>query len=193
VKAIRIIQDEHRSLSAVLHGLVYLVHQLIDRGVEPDFPVLGAMIHYIDTVPERFHHPKEDKYLFALLRERHPAAAPVLDRLHSEHRVTAEKIRLLEHALLRYEHQGGEAARTSFATAVEEFAAFHANHMRIEEQEILPLAAKHLTTDDWARIDAAFSGHTDPLFGLEASTSHAKLLRRIVNLAPPPIGIGPRR
>jgi hemerythrin-like domain-containing protein len=193
VKSIRIIQDEHRSLSAVLHALLYLVRQVADHGMEPDFRVLGAMVHYIDTVPERFHHPKEDKYLFALLRERHPDAAPLLDRLQRDHQIGAEKIHALEQTLLRYEHQGGEGGRSSFASAVEAFAVFHREHMRIEEQEILPLAAKHLTPTDWARIDAAFTGHTDPLFGLEASATHAKLLRRIVNLAPPPIGIGPKR
>lgn len=193
VKSIRIIQDEHRTLTAVLHGLVYLVREICDRGTEPDFRALCAMVHYIDTVPERFHHPKEEKYLFALLRERHPALNPVLDRLHTEHRVGTEKIRVLEQALLRYEHEGGDASRTSFATAVEAFAAFHRDHMRVEEQDVLPLAAKHLTPGDWERIDAAFSGHTDPLFGIEASAAHAKLIRRIVNLAPPPIGIGPAR
>ena len=193
MRSIRIIEDEHRTLTAVLHGLVYLVRETRDRGAEPDFRALGAMVHYIDTVPERFHHPKEEKYLFALLRERHPASGPVLDRLDREHRAGAEKIRALERALLRYEHEGDDALRTSFATAVEEFAVFHRDHMQVEEQEVLPLAAKHLTPGDWERIDAAFSGHTDPLFGLEASAAHAKLIRRIVNLAPPPIGIGPAR
>ena len=52
----------------------------------PNFELLGAMIYYIDAFPERFHHPKEDEYLFRLLRVRHPDAAPLLDRLNIEHR-----------------------------------------------------------------------------------------------------------
>ena len=193
MQAIRIIQDEHRSLAAVLHGMLYLVHQIRDRGMKPDFKLLGAMVHYIDTVPERFHHPKEDKYLFTILRARCPAARPLLDRLHQEHRVGAEKIRTLEQALSRYEHGGGEEFRLSFATAVESFAAFHWDHMRCEEKEVLPLAEKHLTPGDWAEIDAAFAGHTDPLLGAEAGAEYDKLFKRIVNLAPPPIGLGPTR
>jgi len=192
LEAIRIIQDEHRSLAAVLHGMLYLVREIRDHGMKPDFRLLGAMVQYIDTVPERFHHPKEDRYLFARLRERCPAASPVLDRLHGEHRAGAEKIRTLEQALSRFEH-GGDAFRTSFTSAVEDFAAFHWDHMRCEEQEVLPLAEKHLTPDDWATIDAAFSGHTDPLLGAEAGAEHARLFRRIVTLAPPPIGVGPPR
>ncbi len=65
--------------------------------------------------------------------------------------------------------------------------------MRCEEQEVLPLAEKHLTSDDWEAIDAAFTGHTDPLLGAEAGAEHEQLFRRIVNLAPPPIGLGPPR
>ncbi len=44
--------------------MLYLVHEIRDRGAKPDFGLLGAMIYYIDTVPERFHHPKEEQYLF---------------------------------------------------------------------------------------------------------------------------------
>ena len=188
---IQIIEDEHRSLAAVLHGMLYLVHKTRDRGTKPDFKLLGAMVHYIDTVPERFHHPKEDEYLFTLLRARCPAARPLLDRLQEEHRVGAEKIRTLQHALSRYEYGGGDEFRSSFEAAVESFAAFHWDHMRCEEKEVLPLAKKHLTPGDWEAIDAAFAGHTDPLLGAEAGAKYHELFQRILNLSPPPIGLGP--
>src|SRR5262245_49441760 len=79
MNAIRIILDEHRSLAAVLHGMLYLVNGIRNRGAKPDFKVLGAMIYYIDAFPERYHHPKEDRYLFARLRARCPMAHPLLD------------------------------------------------------------------------------------------------------------------
>ena len=44
---------------------------------------------------------------------------------------------------------------------------------------------------DWEAIDAAFLGHTDPMFGAEASVKYDAPFRRIVNLAPPPLGVGP--
>jgi hemerythrin-like domain-containing protein len=190
--AIRVIQDEHRSLAAVLHGMLYLVHQIRDRGAKPDFDLFGAMIYYIDAFPERFHHPKEDQYLFRLLRIRHPQAAPLLQRLEAEHHAGAEKIRTLEQALARYQH-GGASEFTDFLNAVEAYATFHWDHMRAEEKEVLPLAKKHLTTGDWEAIDAAFLGHSDPMFGAEAGAQYDTLFSRIVNLAPPPIGVGPAR
>jgi branched-chain amino acid transport system ATP-binding protein len=190
VQAIRIIQEEHRSLAAVLHGMLYLVHEIRDRGLKPPFDVLGAMVYYIDAFPERFHHPKEDKYLFLRLRARCPAARSLLDALEAEHRAGAEKIRTLEQSLARYQ-QGGDAEAEPFIAAVEAYAEFHWEHMGREEKEVLPLAEKHLTAVDWEAIDAAFTGHADPLVGEASGEDYRKLFRKIVNLAPPPIGLGP--
>jgi len=190
MQAIRIIRDEHRAIAAILHGMLFLVRKIRDRGATPDFNLFGAMIYYIDAFPERFHHPKEDRYLFHVLRVRHPDSVSLLDRLEEEHRTGAYKIRALEQALARYQH-GGASEFPDFAKAVEDYAAFHWNHMRAEEDEVLPLAEKHLSAADWDGVDTAFLGHVDPMHGAGAEGEYQALFTRIVNLAPPPIGVGP--
>lgn len=190
MQAIRIIHDEHRSLAAVLHGMLYLVRDIRLGGSAPDFRLLHAMVHYVDTFVERFHHPKEDRYLLKLLELRYPDARPLIERLQSEHRAGADKIRTLEQSLQRYE-AGGSREFAAFAEAVQSYAAFHWDHMRTEEDRLLPLARTHLSADDWKEIDAAFTGHTDPLFGARAGAQYDEIFRRIVTLAPPPIGVGP--
>jgi hemerythrin-like domain-containing protein len=190
MQAIRIIRDEHRAMAAILHGMQYLVREIRDRGAKPNFDVFGAMIYYIDAFPERFHHPKEDRYLFRVSRIRHPDSAPLLDRLEGEHWTGAYKIRTLEQALARYQH-GGASEFPDFAKAVEDYAAFHWSHMRAEEDEVLPLAEDHLSAADWDGVDAAFLSHVDPMHGAEAEGEYQTLFTRIVNLAPPPIGVGP--
>ena len=187
--AVHTILDEHRSLAAVLHGMLYLVREIRLYGAAPNFEVFHAMVYYVDAFSERFHHPKEDTYLFRLLRLRYPDSAELIRRLESEHRAGSEKIRLLEQTLTRYE-EGGASEFGAFAEAVQSYAAFHWNHMRLEEDQVIPLARTHLTADDWNEIAAAFAGHSDPLFG-QASTEHYDdLFRRVVNLAPAPIGVG---
>jgi hemerythrin-like domain-containing protein len=188
VEAARIIRREHRSFANLLHGMLYLVHTIRDQGAKPNFDILGAMIYYIDAFPERFHHPKEDDYLFMRVRIRWPDAAPLIDRLKTEHRTGAEKIRTLEQALMRYQH-GGPPEFYKFMTAVEAYADFQWEHMRVEEVLLLPLAEKHLTASDWETVDGAFLGHTDPLLGVEAGAHYANVLRRITNLA----RVGPLR
>ena len=190
MEADRIIRDEHRSLSAVLHGMQYLVHDIRDNGTAPDFAVFEAMVHYIDAFPEQFHHPKEDRYLFRCLRMRHPEAAPLLDRLESEHRTGAALIRSLEQSLARYKH-GGAAEFARFAADVEAYLDHHWRHMRAEEDEVLRLAEKRLSAADWEEVDTAFLGHVDAMQGAGAEGEYQALFTRIVNLAPPPIGVGP--
>ena len=190
MQAIRVIHDEHRALAAVLHGMLYLVRQIRYRGAKPNFDVFEAMVYYIHAFPERFHHPKEEAYLFRILRLRSPDAAPLLDRLQVEHRAGADKIRTLGQALVRYQ-QGGAGLLAPFGAAVADYAAFHWDHARAEEIELLPLAEAFLSAADWEEIDAAFAGHSDPLVGAESGAEYAGLFRGIVNLAPPPLGVGP--
>lgn len=189
-KSIGVIRNEHRLIAAVLHGMRHLVREIRVNGAEPNFELLGAMIYYIDAFPERFHHPKEDEYLFRALRARHPEANALLDRLEHEHQEGADRIRSIEQALARYQ-QGGKKEFPAFAAAVDGYCDFHWAHMRAEETEVLPLARAHLTAEDWADIDNAFLGHSDPLLGLEVGAEFDTLFSRICNLAPPPIGTGP--
>jgi len=192
VQAKRIIEEEHRSLAAVLHGMLYVVREIRYMGMQPDFVLLEAMVHYIDAFQERFHHPKEDAYLFKLLGSRYPGAAPLLDRLKQDHEAGAIKLGELQQALTRY-RDGGSAEFPVFAALVASYATFHWGHMRLEENDLLPLAERHLTDADWDAIDAAFLGHTDPLLGAEQGDQYRDLFRRIVNLAPAPIGVAPAR
>ena len=187
-KAIRIIRDEHRSISAVLSGLIELTRVARSPGVQPGFAVFRAMIHYIDEFPERLHHPKEDHFLFARLAERAPDTRPLVEELRKEHVRGAELVRDLESALLAFEVNGARGL-PAFDAAVNAYAQFHWEHMRKEEERVLPLAEKHLTEADWRWIEEAFAGNRDPIADLR-ERDFEQLYHRIVNLAPAPVGLG---
>ncbi len=139
MKAIAIIQDEHRAITAVIEGLRQLVAGIAAGRTTPDHTVLAALFHYIEQFPERLHHPKEDDYLFARLRLRRPDAAPLLDGLHREHAIGRERFAELKAKWERY--RADPAALPPFDEGVERYAHFHWLHMRKEEEEVLPLAA----------------------------------------------------
>lgn len=188
MKAIQKIRDEHRSISAVLHGLKQLARDAQDARVKPDFAVFRAMIRYIDEFPEQLHHPKEDEYLFAPLAARVPGAKPLLDSLKREHVEGARLVRELERKLVFFEDCWPAGAR-EFLDAVDAYAEFHWKHMRKEEQEVLPLAERHLLPQDWKAIDAAFDDNRDPIAGVREKDFRT-LFSRIVSLAPAPVGLG---
>ncbi len=187
-KSLRIIHEEHRALAAMLNGLRQLADGIEKGRMKADFGLIAAMIEYIDKLPEKVHHPKENDYLFARLGVRCPEALPVIARLEADHARGETRIRALEAAAETFRRDGPPA-----------FAAFHAavlgyideewQHMNTEEHEIFPLAEQHLLPEDWALIDAAFLANDNPWEG--AAGEYAQLFSKIVNLAPAPIGLGP--
>lgn len=187
--ALAIIHDEHRSLAAIIHALRYLVRDIREKGAAPDFKLFWAMIYYIDAFPEKLHHPKENAYLFARLRERTHEADEILTQLEQQHVEGTQHVRDLEHALGYYE-AGKPEGFSVFAAAVEKFAEELWNHINLEEKLVIPLAKKHLTPEDWVEIAQAFGENGDPRFGTEPDHEFRNLFSKIVNLAPPPIGLG---
>ncbi|HUL59666.1 MAG TPA: hemerythrin domain-containing protein [Anaeromyxobacteraceae bacterium] len=184
-----IIRDEHRSLAAVLHGLAFLVAEIQARRAVPDFRLLEAMLRYVEEFPEKLHHPKEDRHLFRALRERDPGAAALLAELEEEHARGRGLLADLSGALARYRAGAGVA---SFAVALDAYARFHWEHMRKEEDVLLPRAERALTGEDWQEVDAAFQANADPLAAVDKRALR-ELFRTIAHLAPPPIGVGPAR
>jgi hemerythrin-like domain-containing protein len=183
----RIIREEHAALAAMLRSIPLLLAR--QRDTTPDFAALRAMLFYVDEYPEKRHHRKESELLFPLLRARTPLSRELLDRLEEDHRRGEQRIRDLEHALLAYEMMG-EPRRAAFEQAAERYVGFYLSHMAMEEQQILPLAERVLSEDDWARLDEAFAANRDPLTGHEPEEAYRALFTRIVNLVPAPIGLG---
>ena len=182
--ALRVIRLDHQRLAAVTSAMLDFVRALGDGGSTADPIVLRAMLYYIREYPEQFHHPMEDRYLFAPLRSRTDDLDDVLDELQCEHVEGDVRMRNLEHALTRYELKG-EAALLGLRTLMEQYVAFCAEHRRVEETVILPAAGRFLSQADWTRIDAAVGHRLDP-FG-EATfegESLEGLYRLIANAVP---------
>jgi len=188
--ALQIIRDEHSAVSAVLRSLL----QMLDRGPEQEeerfFDVLRAMLFYIDEFPERRHHPKESDLLFPKVARVAPQLMPVIKRLEDDHMSGEHRVRELQHLLLAWELLG-DSRRPAFEQAARQYVDFYLGHMRTEETEVLPLAQKMLSGEDWTQLDAAFSEHVDPLVGGDRDPIYDRLFTRIVMKAPAPIGVGP--
>jgi hemerythrin-like domain-containing protein len=74
---------------------------------------------------------------------------------------------------------------------VQKYVDFYFQHMSLEEKQVLPLAERVLTAQDWAELDAAFAANRDPLTGHQPEDDYRNLFSRIVNALPAPLGLGP--
>lgn len=186
---LKLIRDEHAALTAVLSTMSMLVRDARRRGGNPDFHVLRAMLFYIDEFPERLHHVKETTMLFPRLRERTHEADAVISRLDHDHHGGAARVRNLAQLLTAWEFLG-ESRREAFERALDGYAAFYLEHMRVEEMEVLPLAQRCLDDADWRVLERAFGTHRDALTGSDPQAPYAELFRTIVRITPAPYGVG---
>lgn len=187
-RALGLIRDEHRSLAAVVHALQYLARQ-ISEGKEPNMTLLGAIAHYLLQFPEKLHHPAEDKFLFAPLRAKTSESKEVMERLEAEHAAGDARAAKLSGALSELA-ASSPGSIAHFNLAVDEYANFYWAHIMCEETLVLPLAERVLTEEDWAAAADGFAANHDPLYGTDTANEFDALFKRIVYMAPAPIGLG---
>ena len=189
-RSLQIIRDEHASLAAMLQSMRMLVDKGPGDGRKPFFDVLRAMLFYIDEYPERLHHPKESNLLFPKVVKASPKVLGAIDRLERDHMYSEKAARDLQHLLMSWELLGA-ARRAAFDEAFKKYVDFYLDHMRLEEEVILPEAEASLSAQDWAEVDAAFEQNADPLTGkYPPTTEYEKLFSLIVQRAPAPVGLG---
>ncbi|WP_018718247.1 ATP-binding cassette domain-containing protein [Arhodomonas aquaeolei] len=187
--AISVIQREHNGIWRVLDTAEALAREYRESGTRPDRALFAAIFDYIELYADRVHHPKEDDYLFRLLRARAPESAGVLDELEAQHEAGPGLVTDARVALERYAADpAGEGE--AFREVLERYLAFQRDHLRLEEKEVIPLARKVFTEADWREINRAFADNDDPLFGERQQDAFRDLHQTIVNYAPAPIGLG---
>jgi hemerythrin-like domain-containing protein len=146
--SLQIIRDEHASLAAMLQSM----RMMVDRGpadnAENFFDVMRAMLFYIDEFPERLHHPKESNLLFPRVAKAVPHVMGTVDRLERDHMHSEKSVRDVQHLLLSWELLG-DSRRQAFTDAFKQYVDAYLEHMRLEEEVILPEAEKVLTEADW--------------------------------------------
>lgn len=186
-EAIQIIKDEHSAISAVLYTLRYLVKQMRELHQPPNFPLLRAVLDYIVAYPDRWHHPKEDDFLFAAVRRRTHEADALIDALEREHQLGGPMIEDLKRGLIAFQN-GQPEADAAFFELAGRYVELEWAHMRKEEDLLMPLAERALADSDWLAINQAFRENDNPLFGLKPKEDAERLYQRILSLAPAPIG-----
>jgi len=177
--AVHVIVREHQQLSMVITGMQRLV-KLLGAGEDVHGPIMfRSMLFYLGEYPEKLHHPKEERHLFARLRHDDNELDKTIDELEEQHALGKVQLRNIEHAFTRYELLG-ESALPELRRMVEAYAAFSADHRRLEEEVILPAARQRLTEEDWKELDDAFGTNRDPFAGVKDEADLGRLFAMIV-------------
>jgi len=182
-EAVRIIRDEHIAISAVLYLLRKQAQRMRENAEDVDFTLLRAILDYIVSYPERWHHPKEDKFLFKAVKRRTQEADRLIAALEKEHRHGLAAIEALKASLTEL-LKGDVGERAKFPQLADAYFEFEWAHMRQEEDVLMPIAERHLTAADWGEIGAAFLENDNPLFGIKPKDEAQRLYRTILQACP---------
>lgn len=161
-RALAIVLGEHRSIAAVLGGLRQLDQAGRINGKGPDLRLMHLMVDYLRQCPAKLHHPKEETFIFRLLRQHTGEHNAVLDELERQHTLENALIDTLADALSRQEREQPDAL-AAISAAVQHLSGAIWEHMSLEESVIFPAARRHLSSAEWSTVYQAFSAHKDPL------------------------------
>jgi branched-chain amino acid transport system ATP-binding protein len=109
-----------------------------------------------------------------------------LERQHEEGGSLLERVRQAMIDCAETYPDGFERLRAE----IDAYIRFQREHINLEESQILPLARRSLTDEDWEPINRAFLDNEDPLFGEKVREEFRDLQSRIVQHAPAPFGLG---
>ena len=84
-RATALIQDEHRSLAAVIYGMKRRVAEARSGAAGLDREGFERLLQYIHDFPEKRHHPKEEQSLHRLLREHGDRGRELMHTLEGQH------------------------------------------------------------------------------------------------------------
>jgi len=198
--ALAILMKEHRAISAVLFCLKHTTEEWRDGKIDPPFALLHSIFDYMGAFPNKFHHPKEDLYLFPMVLRRAPAMEETISTLRAQHKKGDDElinlVNLMSDMEASWDGGNGDVSQATidtFTEVVADYVNFERAHAKLEGTDVIPKARETFTPEDWAHIEKVFSENEDPIFGLRPRTEFDGLFREILALAPAPMGYGERK
>jgi iron-sulfur cluster repair protein YtfE (RIC family) len=135
--------------------------EVIRNVPDGDAPRAAAAHSYFDNVL-RFldaHHGGEDAIIWPVLSDRCPEAAELIGRMEKEHR-SVHSLRERAGASLAawYSAPNPDNAR-ALGTALASLRAEVENHFHEEETELLPLASRNMSPEEWGALPGHAMAH----------------------------------
>lgn len=159
-----------------------------------DIERIAAVHSYFDNVL-RFldaHHGGEDVCVWPLLSARCPDAAEVLDRMEGEHSTIHRLREVAGDALASWGTSADAASERRLVDALSALEGEIGKHFAEEETEILPLASRYMSPEEWGALPGHAMAHFTGdkiwlILGLVFEQMSDEELTFTFTLLPPPV------
>ncbi len=155
------LMHDHRHLAVLLNVLKNKQIKL-SEGEAINFIVVRDIVEYMQTYTERSHHPVEDIIYGYYLTHK---ANNEINKLGAEHQVLIQASAALM-GTLNLILSDIVVARDKLIADFADYVVLQEKHIEMEERDIFPLLAEHLTEQDWQIIELQCRDALidDPLF-----------------------------
>lgn len=152
---LNVLKHEHRVIERALRALDGVCLRLA-CGQHVPAEVLSQLVDFISTFADRYHHGKEETYLFPVLqRQGIPHEGGPLGVIQQEHRIESELTAEMRSAIEVYREVDPEA-RQRFVKAARRYTDHLLGHIDKEEGILLRLADELLDEEDIASLREGF-------------------------------------
>jgi hypothetical protein len=146
---IRLIQVVHNTFRLGLTRMIDATAKLEPAALHPS---IGPYWTFYSAILD-YHHHNEDTEDFPTLARVHPDCQPLLDELGADHRQMVGTMESIGAAVDAFQKTPDVAGRDRINVAVVELRDLFFPHLDREDAEVLPMYAKWIPHDEWARLE----------------------------------------
>jgi len=171
------LKEDHDNLSRLLAILEQKVRKL-RTGEHPNFGLMAEAIDYITNFADAYHHPWENE-IYKHFQGRDEQLDKAMNYCADQH-----------HEMI---HLGSELAESvdcilhdavipmdQFTDRLELFVVKQVEHLKLEDEELMPALLRVANTVDWQTLEKALSRPEDPLFGTTQSRRYSELYQQLL-------------
>ncbi len=174
------LRNDHINMALMLN-LVERESNRIYKGAEPDYELLGDIMHYMTVYPDVVHHPKEDR-LYAELKAFRPDLSVGFERITMDHRHIAELSVKLRDDIASI-NAGNPVRRNAVVADALRYVNTLRGHMQWEELDLFRRVDEMIREGHVSFDSANFTHITDPVFGPEIEQNFGRLVSSIRELS----------
>lgn len=146
----RLLQAVHKTFRVATTRMIDATAKLepsaLQGTIGPYWTFYSAILHY--------HHHTEDTEEFPVLTVAYPDIKPLIEELGRDHQKMEGAIDTVDAAVLAFEQKPDGAGRDQINAAMVELRDLFFPHLDVEDADVIPMFAKWIPPDEWARMDA---------------------------------------
>ncbi len=146
----RLLQAVHKAFRLGTSRMVDATAKLEPAALQP---VIGPYWTFYSAILN-YHHHTEDTEDFPALALVYPDINPLIEELGRDHKKMEGAIEAIDAAVTAFQQSPDVAGRDRINAAVVELQNLFFPHLDLEDSEVIPMFAKWIPPDEWARMDA---------------------------------------